>query len=170
MLSGASVSKASMGNVNAVNLRYISGNVLTGTKIEEKGYLGYYDSQVTVIPEGDHFEFFGWAAPGANKLSFSRTFLSGLFPEKVYKPDTNFHGGERSFVMTGQYEKVVPMDIYPMQLFKAILANDIDMMENLGIYEVAEEDFALCEFICPSKIEIQSVVRSGLDLMMKEMS
>ncbi|MCJ7820304.1 MAG: NADH:ubiquinone reductase (Na(+)-transporting) subunit A, partial [Bacteroidales bacterium] len=91
-------------------------------------------------------------------------------PKKSFKPDTNIHGGERAFVVTGQYEKVVPMDIYPMQLFKAILAQDIDMMENLGIYEVAEEDFALCEFICPSKIEIQAIVRKGLDLMIKEMS
>jgi Na+-transporting NADH:ubiquinone oxidoreductase subunit A len=170
MLSGASVSTAVEGNVKPGTLRYISGNVLTGTKIEKKGYLGYYDSQITVIPEGDHYEFFGWAVPGANKLSFSKTFLSGLMREKTFKPDTNLHGGERAFVVTGQYEKVVPMDIYPMQLFKAIIANDIDNMENLGIYEVAEEDLALCEFICPSKIEIQSIVRNGLDMMMKEMS
>jgi Na+-transporting NADH:ubiquinone oxidoreductase subunit A len=96
--------------------------------------------------------------------------MSSLLPQKTYRLDTNFHGGERAFVVTGMYEKVVPMDIYPMQLLKAILANDIDLMENLGIYEIAEEDFALCEFICPSKIEIQSIVRNGLDLMIKEMS
>ena len=170
MISGASVSPVVNGNVRMGNLRYISGNVLTGTKIASDGYLGYYDSQVTVIPEGDYFEFFGWAAPGLDKFSFSRTFASSLFPKRNYRLDTNFHGGERAFVMTGQYEKVVPMDIYPMQLLKAILAADIDAMENLGIYEVAEEDFALCEFLCPSKIEIQAIVRSGLDLMMKEMS
>jgi len=170
MLSGGSVSPIVKENVNPGNLRYISGNVLTGTKISGNGFLGYYDSQVTVIPEGDYFEFFGWASPGAGKLSFSKTFVSKLLPKKMYKPDTNLHGGERAFVMTGQYEKVVPMDIYPMQLFKAILYGDIDMMENLGIYEVAEEDFALCEFICPSKTEIQSIVRKGLDLMIKEMS
>ncbi|MCU0471922.1 MAG: Na(+)-translocating NADH-quinone reductase subunit A [Bacteroidales bacterium] len=169
ILSGASISSLVLNNVNPGNVRYISGNVLTGNMISSEGFLGYYDSQITVIPEGDHYEFFGWAAPGANKLSFSRTYISSLFPKKVYSPDTNFHGGERAFVVTGQYEKVVPMDIYPMQLFKAILAGDIDMMENLGIYEVAEEDFALCEFICPSKIEIQSIVRNGLDLMKKEM-
>jgi Na+-transporting NADH:ubiquinone oxidoreductase subunit A len=143
---------------------------LTGTKIESTGYLGYYDSQITVIPEGDYFEFFGWIKPGINKFSFSKTFLSRLFPRKNYNLDTNLHGGERAFVMTGQYEKVVPMDIYPMQLLKAILAEDIDMMENLGIYEIAEEDFALCEYICPSKIEIQSIVRKGLDLMIREMN
>ena len=170
MLSGSQVSPFVDGNVNNGNVRYISGNVLTGTKISSGGYLGYYDSQVTVIPEGDYYEFFGWALPGINKFSFSKTFASSVFPRKSYRFDTNLHGGERAFVLTGQYEKVVPMDIYPMQLFKAILAEDIDMMENLGIYEVAEEDVALCEFICPSKIEIQSIVRKGLDLMIKEMS
>jgi Na+-transporting NADH:ubiquinone oxidoreductase subunit A len=170
MLSGAAIAHVVRDNVKPGHLRYISGNVLTGTRIAPDGFLGYYDTQLTVIPEGDYFELFGWASAGINKLSFSKTFLSALFPKKSYKPDTNFHGGERAFVVTGQYEKVVPMDIYPMQLFKAILAEDIDMMENLGIYEVAEEDFALCEFICPSKIEIQSIVRKGIDLMIKEMS
>jgi len=169
-ISGGAVTAMTADNIKPGNIRYISGNVLTGTKICSDGYLGYYDSQITVIPEGNYYEFFGWASPGINKLSFSRTFLSSLIPKKNFKPDTNFHGGERAFVVTGQYEKVVPMDIYPMQLIKAIIAEDIDMMENLGIYEVAEEDFALCEFICPSKIEIQSIIRQGLDLMRKEMS
>ena len=168
--SGASISRLVSDNVQEGNLRYISGNVLTGTRIEHDGYLGYYDSQVTVIPEGNYYEFFGWIKPGFDKFSFSRTFASSLIPRKSYSLDTNFHGGERAFVMTGQYEKVVPMDIYPMQLLKAILAEDIDMMENLGIYEIAEEDFALCEFICPSKIEIQSIIRQGIDLMIKEMN
>ncbi|MCX6321157.1 MAG: Na(+)-translocating NADH-quinone reductase subunit A [Bacteroidia bacterium] len=168
--SGASISDLVKDNVKAVNLRYISGNVLTGARVEPDGYIGYYDSQVTVIPEGDYYEFFGWMMPGINKFSFSKTFASSLIPRKSYSLDTNLHGGERAFVMTGQYEKVVPMDIYPMQLLKAILAEDIDLMENLGIYEIAEEDFALCEFICPSKIEIQSIVRKGLDLMIKEMN
>ena len=168
--SGASIHPLVTKNVKEGKLRYISGNVLTGTKIEANGFLGFYDSQVTVIPEGDYFEFFGWAMPGKDKFSFYKTFVSKLLPAKEYTLDTNFHGGERAFVMTGQYEKVVPMDIYPMQLLKAILAEDIDMMENLGIYEIAEEDFALCEYICPSKIEIQSIVRKGLDLMVKEMN
>ncbi len=170
MLSGSSVTTVVKDNVKNGNLRYISGNVLTGSKIDKTGYLGYYDSQITVIPEGDYYEFFGWVVPGMDKLSFYRTYMSSIFPKKSYRPDTNFHGGERAFVMTGQYEKVVPMDIYPMQLLKAILAGDIDLMENLGIYEVAEEDFALCEFICPSKIEIQSILRKGLDMMKKEMN
>ncbi|MCU0456274.1 MAG: Na(+)-translocating NADH-quinone reductase subunit A [Bacteroidales bacterium] len=170
MLSGSSIGSMVNGNVTEGKPRYISGNVLTGTRITSYGYLGYYDYQVTIIPEGDYYEFLGWASPGLKKHSFSRTFLSRLFPTESYRLDTNFHGGERAFVVTGLYEKVVPMDIYPMQLFKAILAEDIDAMENLGIYEVAEEDFALCEYICPSKIEIQSIVRKGLDLMMREMS
>lgn len=168
--SGASISDLVKDNVKAVNLRYISGNVLTGARVEPDGYIGYYDSQVTVIPEGDYYEFFGWMMPGIDKFSFSKTFASSLIPQKSFSLDTNLHGGERAFVMTGQYEKVVPMDIYPMQLLKAILAEDIDLMENLGIYEIAEEDFALCEFICPSKIEIQSIVRKGLNLMIKEMN
>ena len=170
MLAGAAITGAVEGNVKEGSLRFISGNVLTGTRIERYGFLGFYDSQITVIPEGNYFEMFGWALPGAGKLSFSRTFLSSLFPRKIYKPDTNLHGGERAFVVTGLYEKVLPMDIYPMHLLKAIIAHDIDMMENLGIYEVAEEDFALCEFVCPSKIEIQSIVRDGLELIRKEMS
>lgn len=168
--SGASVTPLIKDSLKEGKHRFISGNVLTGAAIAEDGYLGYYDSQITVIPEGDYFEFFGWAAPGLDKFSFYKTFASKLFPRKKYNLDTNLHGGERAFVMTGQYEQVLPMDIYPMQLLKAILAEDIEMMENLGIYEIAEEDFALCEYICPSKIEIQSIVRKGLDLMVREMS
>jgi Na+-transporting NADH:ubiquinone oxidoreductase subunit A len=170
VLSGASVSLLVKDNVKTGTLRYISGNVLTGTKILSDGYLGYYDSQITVIPEGNYYEFFGWIKPGIDKFSFSKTYISRFFSRKNYDLDTNIHGGERAFVMTGEYEKVVPMDIYPMQLLKAILSEDIEMMENLGIYEIAEEDFALCEFICPSKIEIQSIVRKGLDLMIREMN
>ena len=170
LISGASVEGVLKDNVKSGLQRYISGNVLTGTKIQADGFLGYYDAQVTVIPEGDYYEFFGWAMPGLNKLSFYKTFVSSLLPKKKYRLDTNMHGGERAFVMTGKYEQVVPMDIYPMLLLKAILAQDIEMMENLGIYEISEEDFALCEFICPSKIEIQSIVRQGIDLMIKEMS
>ncbi len=165
--TGASVSEIVRDNVKPGNVRYISGNVLTGTKIPSNGYLGFYDSQVTVIPEGDYYEFFGWLKPGADKFSFYRAFMSKLFPKKEYRLDTNLHGGERAFVLTGKYEQVVPMDIFPMQLCKAIMAEDIDNMENLGIYEVAEEDLALCEYICPSKTEIQSIIRKGISLMHK---
>ncbi len=168
--TGASVNEILNGNVKPGNVRVISGNVLTGSKINSNGFLGFYDSQLTVIPEGDYYEFFGWAAPGKDKFSFYNTFLSKLFPAGKYRLDTNLHGGERAFVLTGKYEEVLPMDILPMQLCKAILAVDIDNMENLGIYEVAEEDLALCEYICPSKTEIQSIIRKGISLMIKEMS
>jgi Na+-transporting NADH:ubiquinone oxidoreductase subunit A len=141
--------------------------MLTGTKIPSDGFLGFYDKQVTVIPEGDYYEFFGWIKPGKDKFSFYKAFLSKFFPKKQFRLDTNLHGGERAFVLTGKYEQVVPMDIFPMQLCKAILAEDIDNMENLGIYEVADEDLALCEYICPSKIEIQSIIRKGISLMKK---
>ncbi len=168
-LAGVSAGRPLNNNLKTDNVRVISGNVLTGTRIERDGFLGFYDSQITVIPEGNYYEMFGWAMPGFKKYTFSRAFLSALLPGKSFRLDTNFHGEERPFVVTGKYEKVFPMDIYPMYLFKAILAEDIDMMEQLGIYEVAEEDFALCEFICPSKIEIQSIIRDGLNLMVKEM-
>jgi Na+-transporting NADH:ubiquinone oxidoreductase subunit A len=148
--------------------RIISGNVLTGKKISSEGYLDFYATQVTVIPEGNEPEFLGWIAPGFNKLSMSRAFFSWITPNKKFNLDTNLHGEERPFVVTGQYEKVFPMDIYPVQLLKSILIEDIELMENLGIYEVVEEDFALCEFVCTSKIQSQQIIRKGLDLIRKE--
>jgi Na+-transporting NADH:ubiquinone oxidoreductase subunit A len=167
---GASVAELVKENLSGDNVRYISGNPLTGKKIEKTGYVGFYDSQVTVLPEGDHYEFFGWALPGLGKFSMSRSFLSWLTPKAKYTLDTNFNGGERAFVMTGFFEKVFGWDIYPLQLIKAILVEDIDLMEQLGIYEVDEEDFALCEFIDTSKTDIQQIVRHGLEMMRKEMS
>jgi Na+-transporting NADH:ubiquinone oxidoreductase subunit A len=167
---GSSIGNMIADNVSDDNLRYISGNVLTGAKIEKSGFVGFYDSQVSVIPEGDYYEMFGWALPGINKLSFYGSFISWMRPGKKYKLDTNFHGGERAFVLTGKFEQVFPLDIYPMQLIKATMIDDIDQMENLGIYEVDEEDFALCEFISTSKINIQEIIRKGLDLMYKEMN
>lgn len=150
--------------------RIISGNVLTGKKIEMDGYLSFYEPQLTIIPEGNEPEFMGWLAPGFEKLSMSRSFFTWLTPKKKYEPDTNLHGEERPFVMTGQYEKVFPMDIYPMQLLKSVMIEDIELMENLGIYEVVEEDVALCEFVCTSKIEWQRILRKGLDQVRKEFS
>ena len=150
--------------------RIISGNVLSGRQIEQAGYLNFYDAQITVIPEGNKPEFMGWLAPGLKKFSASRTFFSWITPTKKYFIDTNLHGEERPFVVTGEYEKVFPMDIYPVQLLKAIMIEDIELMENLGIYEVVEEDFALCEFICTSKIPSQSIIRHGLELVRKEFS
>jgi Na+-transporting NADH:ubiquinone oxidoreductase subunit A len=169
VIGGTSIEPFVKGNVNPGEHRYISGNVLTGARTNKVGYLGFYDSQVTVIPEGNYYEMFGWALPGFRKFSVSRSFWSWLPGQKKYTIDTNIKGGLRPFVVTGEYEKVLPMDIYPMQLMKAILVEDIEKMEQLGIYEVAEEDFALCEFICSSKIDIQSIIRQGMDLMMKEL-
>jgi Na+-transporting NADH:ubiquinone oxidoreductase subunit A len=148
--------------------RIISGNILTGEKIPPEGYLNFYDAQVTVIPEGNEPEFIGWLKPGLKKFSMSRAFFSWLAPHKIHDLDTNLHGEERPFVMTGQYEQVLPMDIYPVHLLKSILVEDIEQMEKLGIYEVVEEDFALCEFVCTSKIESQSIIRKGLELVRKE--
>ncbi|MFA8300915.1 MAG: Na(+)-translocating NADH-quinone reductase subunit A [Hyphomicrobiales bacterium] len=167
---GASIKSMIENNVSDIKKRYISGNVLTGQKIERDGFVSFHHNQVTVIPEGDYHEFLGWALPGIKKYSFSKTFFSYLFKKREYRLDTNVHGGPRAFVMTGHYEKVLPLDIYPMQLLKAIMVQDIEQMENLGIYEVDEEDFALCEFIDTSKTEIQTIIRDGLDLMRKEMS
>ena len=167
---GATITEMVKDNVKEGGLRFISGNVLTGNTIENDGFIGAYHAHITVIPEGDHYEFMGWLAPGFSKFSISKTFPSFLFPNKKYRLDSNINGGPRAFVATGIFEKVFPFDIYPMQLIKAIMVQDIDLMENLGIYEVDDEDFALCEVVDVSKTEIQKIVREGLDLMRHEMS
>lgn len=170
LTSGASLSGLFESGIKGDNNRYISGSVLTGRNAGKDGYLGYNDDQLTVIPEGDETEFLGWVKPGFGKFSVSRTFFSWLNPNKKYKLDTNMHGEERAFVVTGQYEKVFPFDIYPQQLIKAIMVQDLELMENLGIYEVTDEDFALCEVICTSKLPLQETVREGLDFMYQEMN
>ncbi len=169
-IKGASIEAMVANNTTDAEIRYISGNVLTGTAIEKDGFVGYYDNQVTLIPEGNYSEFLGWITPGFGKFSFSKTFPTFLNPGKKYRLDTNLHGGKRAYVMTSVYEKVFPFDIFPIQLIKAILVEDIDAMENLGIYEIDDEDFALCEVVDVSKTEIQQIVRTGLDLIRKEMS
>jgi Na+-transporting NADH:ubiquinone oxidoreductase subunit A len=151
--------------------RIISGNALCGSQESADSYLGFYDNQITVLPEGNQMKFLlteGWLSPGLNKFSNSRLYPSFLFSKKKYRLDTNLNGEDRGFVVTGELEKVFPFDIYPMQLVKAAMTEDIDMMESLGIYEVAPEDFALCEFVCTSKINIQDEIRAGLDLIKKE--
>ena len=154
------------------NIRIISGNVLTGTKVQNDSYLGAYDNQITVIPEGDdNNEFFGWATPGFGKYSVSHSFPTWLAGKnKEYVIDARIKGGKRAMIMSNEYDSVFPMDIMPEYLLKAIIAFDIDKMENLGIYEVAPEDFALCEFVDTSKIELQKIVRNGLNLLYKEMN
>ncbi len=168
---GAPVSSVTGGKLKNAQYkqRIISGNVLTGSRVKPQNFLGYYDSMVSVIPEGDEYEFMGWATPGIDKFTASKTFLSKLFPKKEYVLNANLHGGERAFVLTGQYEKLVPMDILPVHLIKAILVNDIDKMEQLGIYEVIEEDFALCEYACTSKVKVQEILRTGINTMIKEL-
>ncbi|MFH1001451.1 MAG: Na(+)-translocating NADH-quinone reductase subunit A [Bacteroidota bacterium] len=167
---GVSIQELIKSNVSNNKLRFISGNPLTGTQIEANGYLGFYHNQLSIIPEGDYYQFVGWITPNLNKFSFYRSLFSWLTPKKSYRLDTNLNGGPRAFVMTGQFEKVFPFDIYPMQLIKAVMARDIDMMENLGIYEVDAEDFALIEFISTSKIEVQSIIAEGLEFLRKEMN
>ncbi|HBR53533.1 MAG TPA: NADH:ubiquinone reductase (Na(+)-transporting) subunit A [Flavobacteriaceae bacterium] len=155
--------------LNEENVRVISGDVLTGTQISPKQHLGYYDNTVTVIPEGDDYEFFGWNKPIFNKISNSRALtFSWMTPNKKFELDTNTNGEHRAFVVTGSYEEVFPLDIYPLQILKACMVQDLDAMEALGMYEVAPEDFALTEFICVSKQPHQQIIRNGLDLMYKE--
>ena len=152
------------------NLRFVSGDVLTGKNIGAEGFLGFHDNQVTILEEGDKYELLGWAKPFRPSLfSSSRTYFSWLTPKKKYDMDTNLHGGPRAFVVNDVYGKVLPMELYPVYLLKACLANDIDKMEKYGIYEVLEEDLALCEYVCPSKIYIQQIITDGIALMLKEM-
>ncbi|HNW90256.1 MAG TPA: Na(+)-translocating NADH-quinone reductase subunit A [Bacteroidales bacterium] len=167
---GSKITQIVEGQARQEHIRHISGNVLTGSTIKNDGFMGYYHHQLTMIPEGDYYEFAGWAMPGFKKFSNSRVFFSWLFPGKKYDFDTNFHGGHRPFVVSGQYEKVFPFTIYPVYLIKAILAEDIEKMEALGIYEVSSEDFALCDYVCTSKTEAQQIVRQGLEMLRKEMS
>ena len=171
VISGCTIGSIVNGNVADAHVRLISGNVLTGTKVGKDDFLGAYAYQITAIPEGDDVdEFVGWAMPGFGKFSVSRTYLTWLFgKKKEYIIDARVRGGKRAMIMSNEYDKVFPMDILPEYLLKAIIAFDIDKMENLGIYEVAPEDFALCEFVDTSKIELQKIVRSGLDLLYKEM-
>ncbi len=155
--------------LNEENVRVISGNVLSGEKISLKGHLGFYPNTVTVIPEGDDYELFGWLLPVFNKESITRALtFSWMMPKKEYTLDTNTNGEHRAFVLTGNYEEVFPLDIYPMQILKACMVGDLDNMEALGMYEVAPEDFALTEFVCVSKQPHQKIIREGLDLMYKE--
>lgn len=153
------------------HLRFISGNVLTGHNETADGYLRFPYRQITVIPEGDDVdEFMGWASLSPRKMSENRSFLSHLFGPKHFSPDARLNGGRRAMIMSGLYEKVMPMDIMPEHLIKAILSRDIDKMEALGIYEVTPDDFALCEYVDPSKLELQKAVREGLDYLRKELS
>ena len=153
----------------AQNSRVISGDVLSGRAIDLQGYLGYFDNTISVIPQGDDYELFGWNKPVFDKISSTRALtFSWMQPNKKYDLNTNTNGEHRAFVMTGNYEEVFPMDIFPLQILKACMVQDLDQMEALGMYEVAPEDFALTEFVCVSKQPHQKIIREGLDLMYKE--
>ena len=169
-IAGATIANLLFDNINEGDNRIISGDILTGKHIDVDGALGFYDTTITVIEEGKEQEFLGWILPGLHKFSASKTFLSWLNPSKKYTLNANMHGEERAYVMTGEYEKVLPMDIFPAHLIKACMIEDIELMENLGIYEVSPEDFALCEFVCTSKIEVQTIIRNALELVRKENS
>ncbi|MFA7116781.1 MAG: Na(+)-translocating NADH-quinone reductase subunit A [Bacteroidales bacterium] len=152
------------------DIRVISGDILTGDNVGKDGYLGFFHNQITILSEGNYHELFGWGKIiRPKKFSFSHSYFSWINPKKKYNMDTNINGGPRAFVMSKVYKDVLPMDILPVYLFKAILAKDVDKMEQLGIYEVIEEDIALCEYVCPSKIEIQNIISDGIDIMIKEM-
>jgi len=163
---GASLGDLTQGRL-IENSRLISGDVYSGKQESAQGYLHYYDDQVSAIPEGNHETLFGWAIPRIMPSA------SGVFPNKLlgdisYDADTNTNGEPRAFVMTGQYEAVLPMDIYPQLLVKAIITKDIERMEGMGILELSEEDIALCEFACTSKQPLQAILREGLDLIQSE--
>ena len=151
------------------DLRYINGDVLTGYPVNKDNYLGFYNNTLSVLREGNHYRMFGWIPFVNNKVpSIYKTSFSWLFPNKKYDLDTNLNGEERAFVVTGEMESVFPMDIFPMQLLKECMSGNIEKMENLGIYEVAPEDFALIDYSSSSKIEAQKIIREGLDLMISE--
>lgn len=164
--SGAELSVFIHNNLKDGDNRLIVGNVLTGRKADKNDYLSFYDYQLSAIPEGKKLELFGWLLPHKKRPDISKTFFWNK--NQTFEIDTNTHGEVRNFVVSGQYEEVLPMDIYPVFLLKSILAGDVEEMEQLGIYEVSEEDFALCEFVCTSKTPVQQIIRQGLDLMIEE--
>ena len=169
VLVGEPISTLLNGNVSGKNVRIINGNVLTGKPCTVDDYVGAHTSEITVIPEGDDAdEMLGWILPRTKQFSVNRSYFSWLFGKREYALDARVKGGERHMIMSGEYDRVLPMDIYAEFLIKAIIAGDIDKMEQLGIYEVSPEDFALAEFVDSSKLELQRIVRGGLDMLRKE--
>ena len=170
MLVGQKLTTLVEGNVKMEGSRIINGNVMTGIKTTADGFLAAHATEVNVIPEGDHAdEMLGWIMPRFNTFSTHHSYFSWLFgKKKEYVLDARIKGGERHMIMSGEYDKVFPMNIYAGYLVKAIIAGDIDRQEALGIYEVAPEDFAIAEFVDSSKLELQRIVREGLDILRKE--
>lgn len=165
---GANIQELTKGQLVQDHVRYVSGDVLSGEGKTADDFMNATDDQLTVLREGDVLEMFGWLLPLKARPSVSPTFLSALIPGTTYEAETNTHGEERAFVVTGLYEKVLPMDMYPQHLLKAILAGNFERMEGLGIHEVVEEDLALCEFVCPSKVKVQQILRQGMDMMIEQ--
>lgn len=165
---GASISELTSGGVSAEKIRYISGDVLSGEQKTKGEFLNAFDDQLTVIPEGDTFEIFGWLFPGVNRPSISKTYLNHIFKNRVFRVTTNQRGERRSFVVTGEYESVLPMNLYPQHLMKSIITNDLKKMEGLGIQELEAEDIALCEFACTSKQPLQKILYEGQQVMIDQ--
>ncbi|MDX1684078.1 MAG: Na(+)-translocating NADH-quinone reductase subunit A [Saprospiraceae bacterium] len=165
--AGARISDL-VGDIEKDDYRFVSGDVLSGKKMGKEGFMRSFDDQLTVLEEGDYYEMFGWLIPHSLRPSVSGTYPNRLFSDLRYEADTNTHGEKRAFVVTGQYEKLLPMDIYLQALMKAIITNDFERMEGLGIHELSEEDVALCEFACTSKQPLQKILRDGLDMVREQ--
>lgn len=165
---GANIGELISGNVNTEKVRLIDGDVLSGKQVATDDFLSNRTDQLTAIAEGDYFEMFGWLLPLAPRPTISNTFPNFLYKNMKFEGDTNTHGEKRAFVVTGQYEKVMPMDIHTQHLMKSILTGDFEKMEGYGIYELSEEDVALAEFVCTSKQPLQSILRDGLDMMLEQ--
>ncbi len=165
---GANIENFVSNNLINDHVRYLSGDVLTGKKIEGNGHLGFFDDQVTVLQENDEYEMFGWLLGMTPRPTISSSYPKGLFEGIPLRAETNTHGEKRAFVVSGQYEKVLPMDVYPQYLFKSILFNDFEQMEGLGIYELVPEDVALCEFACTSKQDLQQILAKGLESLREQ--
>ena len=165
---GASIADLVKDNLKHEHVRAISGDILSGSKLGMSNFLGFYDDQLTIVKEGDDFELFGWLIPQEGRPSVSGTYPNVLFPARQYQASTNTRGERRAFVMTGQYEDLLPMSIYPQHVLKAVITGDYEGMEGLGLKELVEEDVALCEFACTSKQPLQKILREGLDLMHAE--
>ncbi len=166
-LQGASI-KDLLSGTDFAGKRCLTGSVLSGRDVGADGFLGFYDSQITIVPEGGNREFLGWLVPGFKKYTLSHTYASAFLPEKPVSLDTDENGGHRAIVLNHLYDSYVALDVVTYFLLKAILAEDIDEAERLGILECDPEDFALCTFVCPSKVNVGSIIRQGLDIIEKE--
>ena len=166
--AGANIGDLVKDNLKGEKNRLIDGDVLSGTSTSPEAYLRHRSDQISVIQEGDYYEIFGWLLPVKARPTISKTFPNFLYPKLEFDGDTGMHGEQRAFVMSGQYEEVLPMDLYPQHLLKAIMTGDFEQMEGLGIYELSEEDLALCEFVCTSKMPVQEILRGGLDMMREQ--